>query len=89
MNARYPQPLPRLTREGPTREETQIIGVELAITGPNGQETELEMFSCTHTLPAIGGPHCVDFRVTLHTSGGDITLGTRGNRVYGVGDYRQ
>ena len=67
-----------LTREGPTDQEIKIIGVELAITptmhdGPR-REVELEMFACSHTLPASPYGYSHQIRVTLHTSRGDIQL---------------
>lgn len=72
----------QLTREGPGADEVQIIGVELAVTPAGqyggGQETELDMFACRHTLPAIDQNHGYQprstIRVTLHTSRGDVTL---------------
>jgi hypothetical protein len=61
-----------LTREGPTQDEIQIIGVELAMQESNGQLVELDMFACRHTLPRDPyGNRQV--RITLHTSQGDFT----------------
>lgn len=70
---------PLLTREGPAADEVRIIGVELACR-PNGGyqgggEVELQMFACQLTLPEptpYGPGH--EYRVTLHTSRGDLTL---------------
>jgi len=65
----------QLTREGPSHDEVQIIGVELAVTNNHGTEVELDMFPCRHTLPS--GRYSIGYRtirVTLHTSNGDITL---------------
>ena len=65
----------RLTREGPTEDEVQIIGVELAVNDLNGQEVELDMFPCRHTIPRPRGYRSWrDVRITLHTSDGDITI---------------
>ena len=60
-----------LTREGPTQDEIQIIGVELAMQESNGRLVELDMFACRHTLPRDYGNRQV--RITLHTSQGDFT----------------
>lgn len=72
----------QLTREGPSTDEIQIIGVELAVAPPGQVEVELEMFACRHTLPSQG---CYyggsQIRVTLHTSRGDITLRGQDSRL--------
>lgn len=61
-----------LTEEGPRVDQLRIIGVELTITDPWGTEHELEMFSCKHTLLS-DYRYVSRYRVTLHTSQGDIT----------------
>ena len=70
-----------LTREGPSADEVQIIGVELALTTLNGQEVELDMFACKHTIPRDPTHYGRRIRVTLHTSDGDITLVQNTNRL--------
>ena len=78
----------RAALESPSLTDLRVIGVELAVTrrdNMNGtqREQELEMFSCKHTIPAVVGPARryngrdplanASFRVTLHTSQGDLT----------------
>jgi hypothetical protein len=71
-----------LTREGPADGEVQIIGVELAVTQPEGGEVELDMFPCRHTLPQVSQYGWNrQIRITLHTSHGDITLREFTNRL--------
>jgi hypothetical protein len=63
------------TAEGPDRNtEIRIIGVELAIREPTGQETELEIFPCKHTIKRNHYHSESQIRVTLHCSDGDRTL---------------
>lgn len=63
-----------LTNEGPDFTEVKIIGVELAVRDHQaGQETELEMFACSHTMPA-NRYRDKQVRITLHTSRGDFTM---------------
>lgn len=73
----------RATAEGPDLNELRIIGVELAMTPPNGaREVELDMFSCRHTVASPAADPVNPYmyrprpmvRVTLHTSRGDVTL---------------
>jgi hypothetical protein len=64
---------PGFTREGPSANEMRVIGVEFTATDINGVEHELEMFACTHTM-IEDYRYPKRFRITLHTSIGDITV---------------
>jgi len=63
----------QLSHEGPTINEIELIGMELAVTDSQGHETELEMRGMQRTMP--NGPWDRQrVRVTVHTSNGDITM---------------
>lgn len=66
-----------MTKEGPDlNTETKIIAVEFAIRFPElgGNEVELEMFSCNHTIKKSPTYGYHEVRFTMHTSNGDRTI---------------
>jgi hypothetical protein len=70
--------------EAPTRDKVRIIGVELTYINPQGERSELEMFSCRHTylrdyyrnargmVQQGAGNFGPALQVTLHTTEGDV-----------------
>lgn len=64
---------PQLSLEGPTVNETRLIGIELAVQHSGNRETELEMHGMRHTIETYPG-HNYRARVTIHTSNGDVTV---------------
>lgn len=68
---------PLLKRDGPTREEIEIIGIEFTIDTPNGENVELAMFSTSIIIPRTFRYGGYNPRITFHTSIGDLTLDTR------------
>lgn len=73
MNDSHFTPAKQLSAEGPTTEQIELIGLELAVTDTQGRETELEMHGIKRTIP---NEHWMRqfARVTVHTSNGDITV---------------
>jgi hypothetical protein len=66
-----------MTNEGPDRgRENKIIAVEFTLRSPHGEQQEIEMFACSHTIrSAEYGPNVgyneFEAIFTLHTSNGD------------------
>lgn len=95
--APYPD---RIADESPGLSGLRVIGVELAVKRRDGlgniwDEEELEMFHCTHTIQDVEGPRGragsmanppgrASFRVTLHTSQGDLTAYIPATNRYGT-----
>lgn len=67
---------PPFTDEGPRGDQLRIIAVELAVRDQYGDEHELEMFACQHTINGYQGYgyNGRTFRITVHTSHGDRTV---------------
>ena len=63
-----------LTKEGPDMNaESKVIAVEFTLRRhQDGVQQEVEMFACSHTVPAVYGCRVAyDAIFTLHTSHGD------------------